>query len=137
MLTSTNEQARAGAMNASHAADPKPIGADERAAERDGIDLCVLPAGTRCVIDTSNSQYHIITLGRGSEVLVEGGKYFPQLVTAPLTGSVAGEHSLRPGWITVGRPMEIDEGMRRVVTSRVRAIRLADTGDAEPENPLP
>lgn len=125
MLSSINEQDRAEAMIASDALDPVPIGSDEGPERRGEIDLRSLAAGTLCVIDTCNSQYHVKALGRGSEVLVEGGLHFTQSATAPLVGSIVGGHRLRPGWITVGKPMEIVEGARRVVTSRVRAIRLA------------
>jgi hypothetical protein len=125
MLTSASEHDRAEAVIASDALDPVPISSDEGAERRGEIDLRSLPAGTLCVIDTCNSQYHVKTLGRGLEVLVEGGPQFTQSATAPIVGSIVAGHRLRPGLITVGKPMEIVEGARRVVTSRVCAIRLA------------
>jgi len=131
MLTSTSEQERTEAVIASQSVDPATVGADERAEACGEVDLRSLPSGTLCLIDTCHSQYHVITLGTGWEVLVEGGRHFTQPATAPLVGSIVGGHRLRPGWITVGMPMEIVEGGRRVVTSPVRAIRLVDASEAE------
>ena len=92
MLTSMNEQDRAECVIAKNPADPTPIGSHDRPELCGEIDLRSLPAGTLCVVDTRNSQYHVTALGRGPEALVEGGRHFKQLATAPLVGSIVGGH---------------------------------------------
>ncbi len=88
-----------------------------------GIDVRSLPDGTEVVVDTHNSRYHLSMLkGNGSNARIQGGPYFREETDARIEGSALGGSLLKIGWIGIGLFMEIADGDRRIVTSRVRAI---------------
>jgi hypothetical protein len=90
-----------------------------------GLNLRSLPAGTEVVVDTRNSRYRFVMLdGSGWNALVEGGRYFPQETTARVEGSTLGGSLLKMGWIGLGLFLEISVHGQRIVTSRVRSIRI-------------
>ena len=88
----------------------------------EGVHLRELTPMTALEVRTQNSRYEII-IASAHEVLVEGGRFFPQLTEATLSGSTLGGSFLKAGWIGIGLRMEIVVGERRIVTSPVRGIR--------------
>ena len=77
------------------------------------------------VVVTRNSRYHLVMLdGIVREALVEGGRHFPQEITARIEGSSLPGSLLKIGWIGLGLPLELSDGYRRIVTSTVRTITV-------------
>ncbi len=101
-------------------------------AVRDACGLAVgeLPAITHLRVQTENTLYQFVVLGpRESEVLVEGGRFFPVRTRARLEGSSFGGALLKLAWLGVGLRMELRCNGQRIVTSPVRWFEvLADTG---------
>ena len=90
-----------------------------------GIDLRSLPRGTALVVDTRNTRYRFVMLeGSGRNTLIEGGPYFPQETTVQVEGSALGGSLLKVGWIGLGLAVELSFGGKRIITSRVRSIRV-------------
>lgn len=77
---------------------------------------------------TQNHTYEIIIIsGRTGDVLVRGGKFFPTLTPARLSGSTLGGCFIKMRGIYVGfrmefHVMEFEEHQRRITTSTVRSI---------------
>lgn len=94
--------------------------ADVRAAS-DDINLAELEPLTTLRVRTANTLYRIIVV-RGTNVLIQGGKSFPETTTGELFSF--GVKSVRFGWIGVGLRMEIYCGHRCVVTSPVRHFAI-------------
>jgi hypothetical protein len=92
----------------------------------EGVDLRTLPPMTTVLVTTRNSLYRIVT-SSGTEVVVQGGAYFPEPKTAHVEGASVGGSCLKVGWIGVGLVMEIRDAGRRIVTSPVRAIMAQNT----------
>ena len=87
----------------------------------DGVSLADLRPLTTLHVRTANSLYRIIVL-RGSTVLVQGGRSFPEMTRGNLFSF--GSNALRVAWIGVGLRMEIHSGKRRILTSPVRAFTI-------------
>ena len=93
-----------------------------------GIDLRSLPPGTELVVDTRNSRYRVVMHdGPDSNALVQGGRYFRQETEARINGSTCGGSLLKRDWIGLGLFVEISFRGMRLVTSRVRSIRVDET----------
>lgn len=88
-----------------------------------GVDLRLLPAGTTLIIETRHSSYHVTALG-DTDIMIQGGAFFPDQTRARIEGSTAGGHGIRIGCIDPGLRLEIRVGRRRVVTSPVLSIRV-------------
>jgi hypothetical protein len=89
----------------------------------DGVALSSFDAGSTLVVTTRNSCYRLELVDPDNRrVLVEGGKLFPEPTAARLEGSTAGGSIVKTGWIGVGLRLELWVGIRRIVTSPVRAI---------------
>jgi len=73
---------------------------------------------------TRNSLYEFVVISPRGDVRVRGGKYFPDWTVARLTGCTAGGSFLKRHTITLGLQIEIEVGLRRIVTSPVRTIAL-------------
>ena len=73
---------------------------------------------------TRNSLYEFVVVSPRGDVRVRGGKYFPDWTVARLTGCTAGGSFLKRHTITLGLQIEIEIGLRRIVTSPVRTIAL-------------
>ena len=86
-----------------------------------GVSLREVEPLTTLLVATCNTQYRII-VSRQSAILVQGGRFFPDVTSAHLDGSSAGGSFLKVGWIGVGMRMEISAGGQRIVTSPVRTI---------------
>jgi hypothetical protein len=87
----------------------------------DGVSVRDLEPLTTLLVRTCNSRYRII-VSRNTAILVQGGRFFPEVTDARLEGSSAGGSFLKVAWIGVGLRMEISAGGQRIVTSPVRAI---------------
>ena len=93
----------------------------------DGVQVDQLRALDRLEIRTRNSIYEII-IGDTGDVLVKGGKFFPEFTRAVVLGSSLGGAFLKLGGIYRGFSMEIMFEGIRIVTSPVEAV-LSGAGD--------
>ncbi len=97
----------------------------EAVSQANGIGLIEVDAFTTLVVRTDNSVYRITILKpHAREVLVQGGKFFPERTRACLSGSTFGGSCLKIGWIGLGLHMEFHAGDQRIITSHVRAIAV-------------
>ena len=87
----------------------------------DGVQVDQLRALDRLQIHTRNSIYHII-IGDSGDVLVKGGRFFPEYTRAVVLGSSLGGAFLKLGGIYRGFSMEIMFEGTRIVTSTVEAV---------------
>jgi hypothetical protein len=88
-----------------------------------GVSLADLEPFARLVVRTATSLYRITVL-KGTKVLVQGGKFFPDVAVADLNGSRLHGSLLKVGWIGKGLRMEILAGGRLIVTSPVRTVTI-------------
>ena len=89
----------------------------------DGIQINSCPALEWIVVRTLNSVYDVIVLsGNAGEVLVRGGRFFPEFCRARLAGATAGGGLLKMMGIYVGLRMELDLDAEPIVTSTVQAV---------------
>jgi hypothetical protein len=91
------------------------------AASGPGLAVAALQPLSALLVQTRNTCYHII-VSRGSEILIQGGSFFPEPTEAHLDGASFGTSLLKVGWIGIGLRMEIRAGDRRIVTTAVRSI---------------
>ena len=89
----------------------------------DGLNLREIEPLTTLFVQTKNSVYRII-VSENSNVLIQGGEFFPKMDEARLNGSGLGGNVLKLAWIRVGLCMEIYQGSRRIITSPVRAVHV-------------
>ena len=93
-----------------------------------GIQLDSLDEMDRLVVITHNSTYEITAISpRSNEILVRGGRYFPEFTPARLAGSSLGGSFLKMGGIYVDFSMEINANGQVIITSRVRTIEVHRT----------
>lgn len=98
---------------------------------RDGVQIETLEPLCLVVVRTRNTVYEVaIVCGAHGDVLVRGGRYFPDWTPARLAGSTLGGSLLKQWGIHVGWRMELQVDERRIVTSRVHAV-------AAPASPAP
>lgn len=93
-----------------------------------GINVHKLKAGTLVLVATKNSLYKIARTDVYDEVMIQGGKYFPNPTLARFTGSTFGGSMIKIGWIGYGMSMEIHSGAARLKTSWVRSARIVGNG---------
>lgn len=95
-----------------------------------GIRLRDLAAFDRLFIRTRNSVYDVTILdGQSSRILVAGGFFLLGPVEALLSGATLGGSLLKVGWILQGFHLEFLHDRQRVVTTRVRDVRIAPAAD--------
>lgn len=87
----------------------------------DGVQVDQLRALERVEVRTRNSIYQIIVSG-GGDVLVKGGRFFPEYRRAVVLGCSLGGAFLKLGGIYRGFSMEIMFDGTRIVTSPVEAV---------------
>ena len=93
-------------------------------AASDGIDIREVEPFTTLLVQTMNSLYRIIPLeAGGSRIMVQGGRFFPDLVEAPLVGSTGGSFMKRH-WIGGGLHLVFRQAGVRIVTSPIRSVRI-------------
>jgi hypothetical protein len=99
----------------------------EAVAVNEGINVREAEPLVPILVTTRNSLYRLIPLRwGGSDVLVQGGLFFPDPTEARLAGSTFGGSFLKMHWITVGMHMEIDAGHGGgpIITTRVADVRI-------------
>ena len=88
----------------------------------DGIQIDSCPALEHIEVRTLNSVYEVIVLdGCAGEVLIRGGRFFPEFRRARLAGATA-RNALKLLGIYVGLRMELYVDDQPIVTSAVRRI---------------
>ena len=108
-------------------------GVTKAALQADGIGLIDVEAFTTLVVRTDNSVYRITILQPHlREVLVQGGKFFPERTRACLSGSNFGGSCLKLGWVGLGLHMEFHAGGQWIITSHVRAIAVEASATGAP-----
>jgi hypothetical protein len=91
----------------------------------DGVQLRGLADLTELVVRTRNTVYELTLIDSASrEVLIRGGKFFPERTPARLAGSSLGGSFLKVGGIYTGFGMEVVAGGQTIVTSPVQSITL-------------
>ena len=97
--------------------------------QTDGIGLIDVDAFTTLVVRTDNSVYRITILEpHAREVLVQGGKFFPERTPACLSGSNFGGSCLKMSWVGLGLHMEFHAGDQWIITSHGRVHPHRGTG---------
>jgi hypothetical protein len=91
----------------------------------DGVQLETLRDMENLQAGTENSVYEITVIsGRSGDILIRGGKYFPEFTPARLAGSSLGGSFLKLRGIYIGFNLEIHFDQKMIVTSRVRTISV-------------
>lgn len=92
---------------------------------KDGLQLETLDDLATLRIITENSTYDITVICPGTgDILVRGGRFFPELCEARLAGSSMGGSFLKVRGIYVGFRLELHTEDQLIVTSRVRSIEV-------------
>jgi hypothetical protein len=94
----------------------------------DGISVDQLAPLDRLIITTRHSTYEVVATAAGSaDVLVRGGTFFPEFISARLSGCSLGGSFLKLRSVHVGFCMEFALDRRVIVTSPVQSISLAQS----------
>jgi hypothetical protein len=96
-----------------------------------GVQIDAMRDLDRIAIRTRNSSYELIVLdaSRG-EVMVRGGRYFPEYARATLLGCSLGGAFLKLRGVYPGFCMELYAAGMRVVTTAVQSAAVAAGSDA-------
>ncbi|PYS52962.1 MAG: hypothetical protein DMG13_14440 [Acidobacteria bacterium] len=79
----------------------------------------------RLIVRTDNSTYEITLISaRSGEILIRGGRFFPEFTPVRLAGSSLGGSFLKLRGIYLGFNLEIQVDRQLIVTSRVRKISI-------------
>ena len=93
---------------------------------KEGIQLETMQDMETLTVRTENSLYEITVIcGRTGDILVRGGRFFPEFTEARLAGSSLGGSFLKLRGIYAGFNLEIHFDKRLIITSRVRQISVA------------
>jgi hypothetical protein len=96
---------------------------DTERSPRPGVLVDVLTPHARIVVRTRNSCYHFEVVDAADRrVRITGGKLFPEATEMLLEGATTDAGSIKPGWISVGLPISLSSGLRRITTSRVESL---------------
>jgi hypothetical protein len=88
-----------------------------------GVDFSRLAGLEQFAVRTKNSTYELTVLSPSSgDVLVRGGRFFPEHTRAQFAGSSLGGSFLKLRAIHTGFLMEFVHDGQRIVTTRVREI---------------
>jgi hypothetical protein len=88
-----------------------------------GVQVDRMEDNERLVVRTWNSLYEIIVIdGPSGEILVRGGRFFPELTPARLTGATLGGSFCKMRGIYPGFRMELHADGQRTVTTPVESI---------------
>jgi hypothetical protein len=91
----------------------------------EGVQLACRPDLSELIVETRNSVYEITVIDGGvGEILIRGGKFFPQRTAARLSGSSLRGNFLKLGGIYAGFSVEVVFDGQTIVTSPVRSIRF-------------
>ena len=115
-LSGAGELSFAVAMPLEDQATPQP----DEAIQLDSCD-----AFQWIIVRTRRSVYEIFVLcGEAGEVMVRGGRYFPEFRHATIAGSTFGGCAVRVGSICPGCYMELEVDGKSFVTSRIETVSL-------------
>jgi len=90
-----------------------------------GVQIDRMADLQRVHVRTQNSLYEITVIdGRGGDILVRGGKFFPELTEAHLAGATLGGSFCKMRGIYCGFRMEICHNGQRIITSNVQTISV-------------
>jgi hypothetical protein len=100
------------------------------AGDVDGVNVRALEPFTSVLVRTKNSTYRIDVRG-GTAAMVQGGQFFPTPTSAEVCGATMGGSFIKVGWIGVGFCLEFIADGQRIITTRVRTIRIrTSAGDS-------
>jgi hypothetical protein len=95
-----------------------------------GIQIDHLEDMQKIAVQTVNSLYEIVIIGgHEGDILVRGGKFFPELTPANLAGATMGGSFCKMRGIYVGFRMEFSAEGKRIITSPVETIAVLATED--------
>ena len=113
----------------------EPIGELRSWADRDwagGVELPHLAGLDRFLVRTRNTNYEFTVLApETGEVLVRGGRFFPEHTRARISGCTLGGSILKVCAIYPGFLMELQHGEQRIVTTRVQRISSLPPGQPQ------
>src|SRR6266568_6543254 len=90
---------------------------------KEGVQLETSQDMEKLIIRTENSTYEITVISpRTGEILIRGGRFFPEFTPARLAGSSLGGSFLKLRGIYVGFNLEFRAGERAIITSQVQSI---------------
>ena len=90
-----------------------------------GIQVESVDDFTEVIVETLNSRYEITVIdGRAREVLVRGGKFFPEKTAVRLAGCSLRGSFLKLGGIYVGFNLEFNGGGQTIITSTIQTITV-------------
>ena len=93
----------------------------------DGIQVDALRDLDMLIVRTMNTVYEItLVTARTGEVIVRGGKFFPQPTRAVILGSSLGGAFLKLRGIYCGFALEVYASGTRIVTSAVQSVRCVE-----------
>lgn len=91
----------------------------------EGVQLETLEDMQTLTVRTENSIYEITVIcGRTGDILIRGGRFFPEFTPARLAGSSLGGSFLKLRGVYVGFSLEVHFDKRLIITSRVRKIAV-------------
>jgi hypothetical protein len=91
----------------------------------EGVQLEAMQDMETLTVLTENSTYEITVIsGRTGEILIRGGRFFPEFTPARLAGSSLGGSFLKLRGLYVGFSLEVHFDKRLIITSRVRKITI-------------
>jgi hypothetical protein len=92
----------------------------------EGVQLEAMPDMETLTVQTENSTYEITVIsGRAGDILIRGGRFFPEFTAARLAGCSLGGSFLKLRGIYAGFSLEVHFEKRLIITSRVRKISIA------------
>ncbi len=95
---------------------------------KDGLQLESVDDFTEIHVQTRNSTYEITVIdGFSREVVVRGGRFFPEKTRVHLAGSSLGGGFLKVGGIYVGFSLELVSSEDTIITTRIRSIVVYST----------
>ena len=99
---------------------------------RDGVLVSDLTVHDRLTVCTRNSTYEIIVMEpQTAEVLVRGGRFFPQFAPARVAGSSLGGSFLKLHGVYAGFQLELITDDLPVITTRIRTVMLTASRDGQ------
>jgi hypothetical protein len=90
-----------------------------------GVQVDLREDMEKLAVRTVNTLYEITIIeGRTGEILIRGGRFFPELTPARLTGATMGGSFCKMRGIYVGFRMELNVRGQRFVTTPVESIGI-------------
>ncbi len=95
-----------------------------------GVQIDLMEDMQKIAVRTMNNLYEIVIIsGHEGDVLVRGGKFFPELTPANLAGATMGGSFCKMRGIYVGFRMEFMANGKRIITSPVETIAVLTPED--------